>query len=143
MKDKENLKIATTIEQSKALIEMGVDTNTADMHYRILDKNNIARSVLSLGYDGEDDTTIPAWSVSNLIAMLPPLIIEQEKYVYTMSICHPVMTQAKYRVVYHCGQIYSSLCQSDNDCLIDSVVDVLDWLIQHGYKDLIKKTNDK
>ena len=64
--------IATTIEQSKKLIELGIDVNSADMYYwhgcyRLLRVN-----------DGKcEDIDIPAWSLSALLKILPCPHLEQ------------------------------------------------------------------
>ena len=67
-------KICTSLEQSKKLIELGIDVNTADMVYQSVEdeygdgeweaipRNNS----LNIGYD--DD--IPCWSLSALLGIL-------------------------------------------------------------------------
>jgi len=68
--------IATTIEQSKHLIELGVDINTADMHYY---KNSFGdyieglynSSDLKEGCELKGIEYIPAWSLSALLKMFP------------------------------------------------------------------------
>ena len=69
--------IATTIEQSKKLIELGLNTDTADMFYY---KENIFNNALSV-FNGQllvrgnselkDEDTIPAWSLSRLLELMP------------------------------------------------------------------------
>lgn len=54
-------KICTSIEQSKKLIELGIDVNTADMCWQ----NN----EFPIGFN--DDDAFPAWSLSILFKMLP------------------------------------------------------------------------
>lgn len=68
--------IATTIEQSKKLIELGIDVNTADMYYY---KENVFNNALAT-FNGallvkgnskpEIEYTIPAWSLSALIEQI-------------------------------------------------------------------------
>ena len=77
--------IATTIEQSKKLIELGIDVNTADMFYY---KENIFNNALSV-FNGQllvrgnselkDEDTIPAWSLSALIELMPAYLITNGK----------------------------------------------------------------
>ena len=66
-------KICTSIEQSQKLIELGIDVNTADIIYNVLDESYIRH-----------DTSIdkyhrPAWSLSALIELMPFQIIEDNK----------------------------------------------------------------
>ena len=78
-------KICTTLEQSKKLIELGIDVNTADMYYMYrhweIDENTIgSQSDASIGFDsdfyysannGKTYHYIPAWSLSALLELIP------------------------------------------------------------------------
>lgn len=78
-------KICTSIEQSKKLIELGVDVKTADMFYMYrhwgIDENTIGnQSDASVGFDsdfyygadnGKTYHYIPAWSFTALFIVLP------------------------------------------------------------------------
>lgn len=88
-----NTQICTTIEQSKRLLELGLDADTSDCyHYaiqyfdgvsyentgkmaiglrsNIADENHFDYLLESFGLD-DIDCFIPAWSLHRLIAMLP------------------------------------------------------------------------
>lgn len=77
--------IATTIEQSKKLIELGIDVNTADMYYY---KENVFNNALST-FNGallvkgnskpEVEYTIPAWSLSALIELMPKHLLDDDE----------------------------------------------------------------
>ena len=64
-------KICTTIEQSKKLMGLGIDVNTADMCY--------PRDAFSYSYDEEPvchgtggiGIALPAWSLSALLELIP------------------------------------------------------------------------
>ena len=56
-------KICTTIEQSKKLIELGIDVNTADMCWQ----NN----EFPIGF--YDDDAVPAWSLTALLGLMPKI----------------------------------------------------------------------
>ena len=85
--------IATTIEQSKKLIELGIDVNTADMTYNAIvvsgeNKMHINGWTLNVGlYSAIKDNnfsyrngyTIPAWSLSALIELMPEHIVINNK----------------------------------------------------------------
>jgi hypothetical protein len=73
--------IATTIEQSKKLIDLGLSADTADMYYY---KENIFNNALAV-FNGQllvrgnselkDEDTTPAWSLTALLSMLPKSLI--------------------------------------------------------------------
>ena len=77
-------KICTTIEESKKLIELGIDASTADMHYNdwVYDfydgYEHTGNYVVKLGEPqticGELD--IPAWTLSALLELIPPYLGE-------------------------------------------------------------------
>ena len=83
-------KICTTVKQSKKLIELGIDVNTADMRYMYrhweIDENTVgAQSDASIGFDsdfyygadnGKTYHYIPAWSLSALLELIPPYLEE-------------------------------------------------------------------
>lgn len=59
-------KIATSIEQSKKLIELGIDRNTSDMFYYCGEDLRIG------GHKAQDDDyDVPAWSLTALLEMWP------------------------------------------------------------------------
>ena len=75
------------IRQSKKLIELGIDINTADMHYTYhhwqIDENTIgSQSDASIGvdldlvYNGESYGYIPCWSLSVLLSVLPDYTLQ-------------------------------------------------------------------
>jgi len=80
-----NTKICTDIQQSKKLLELGININNADMHYMYrhweIDEETVgSQSDASIGFDsdfycgadnGKTYHYIPAWSLSALIKMLP------------------------------------------------------------------------
>ena len=71
-------KICTSEEQSKKLIELGIDVNTADMAYwkRSYRPNDYAIMVhytkeLQEGFEAKGIEYIPAWSLTALLSVLP------------------------------------------------------------------------
>lgn len=59
----------TSIEQSKALIEAGLNPETADMYYREWKRATKLISIAHVGKYGKDD--MPCWSTGALINILP------------------------------------------------------------------------
>lgn len=76
-------RIATSIEESKRLLELGIDQNTADMHYQYAPNSEKLYVIPQIGspsivrlYGKE---CIPAWSLGALIELLPPKIIVKDE----------------------------------------------------------------
>ncbi len=74
-------KICTTIEQSKKLVELGIDVSTADMFYAY--RANIQTGEWELSktpviIDGSEKIDpvldVPAWSLTALIGLIPKII---------------------------------------------------------------------
>ena len=63
--------IATTISQSKHLLELGLDPKTADMYYlpQVMNEGETLWPI-DEGYD-LDDADQPAWSLSALLEVMP------------------------------------------------------------------------
>lgn len=69
-------KICTDINQSKKLVELGIDVNTADMEYMFLKKDGSKVSNVPFVKDGFEEPEccyifIPCWSLVALRAYLP------------------------------------------------------------------------
>lgn len=81
-------KICTSIEQSRKLIELGIDVNTADMRYGYIAPYEYSDRMFDGGYDevpypkdflkknpnfseDEYDGELPAWSLSALLRLIP------------------------------------------------------------------------
>lgn len=69
------MKSFTDIEQSKKLIELGLNADTADMHYSKWDNDENEEYHLECGglpkLKFKYATNIPAWSLSALLSILP------------------------------------------------------------------------
>lgn len=76
-------KICTSIEQSKKLIELGIDVNTADMFWDTAEPNERRKPLVGpiSDYCDMDDWAVPSWSLSALLSILPIHIIVNG-YVY-------------------------------------------------------------
>lgn len=69
------MKNCTDIEQSKKLIELGIDVNTADIIYNIFDVSYIRHDTPI------DKYHTPAWSLAALLELIPNKIsINNESY---------------------------------------------------------------
>ena len=84
-----NTKICTSIKQSKKLIKLGIDINSADMWYQhigysITDGKEKPTYFLMVIRDNLSDDDIPAWSLSALMNLLPSEFTEVSKYSKTI-----------------------------------------------------------
>ncbi len=71
-------KICTSIEQSKELLELGIDVNTADMHYQWYSETE---SALHVGKGSKKlNADCPAWSLSALMSLLPSDFTREGKF---------------------------------------------------------------
>ena len=61
-------KICTSLEQSQKLLELGIDINTADMFYTIIDQGLYLE--VKQGIEPSKDD-IPCWSLAALLDILP------------------------------------------------------------------------
>ena len=69
-------KICTSIEQSRKLIELGIDVNTADMYYDCNSYGIQGKPEVAVGTVWSKD--IPAWSLTALIGLIPKFSLEKD-----------------------------------------------------------------
>ena len=127
--------VATSIEQSQQLIELGVKPETADLVYRSTkSKTDSLEWELQLcppSLENIDNNDIPAWSLVRLLELLPYEIPCDKQNV----LHHPELI--KYE-----GGYNFSVCRYTVDCFagtpienspFDSCVSMIKWLISKGY----------
>lgn len=73
-------KICTSIEQSKKLIELGIDVNTADMFWDTLFAKKPEAQVDNhhLIDEIDDENRVPAWSLTALLKLMPKFSLEKD-----------------------------------------------------------------
>ena len=69
-------KICTSQEQSKKLVELGIDVNTADMYYDANSYGIQGKPEVAVGKVWSKD--IPAWSLTALIGLIPKFSLEKD-----------------------------------------------------------------
>ena len=69
-------KICTDLIQSKKLIELGIDVNTADMYYTKHSIENYYSPIPFLGKYSKIQDEIPCWSLTALEKLMPFQLIE-------------------------------------------------------------------
>ena len=123
-----NSQIATTVEQSKRLLELGLKPETADMvHIDMLD------SWICVIKQGDEeslpyDDLYPAWSLHRLIELCPETIDFEETY-YDNEVYCSLHIEDKDRIVYHdYGSNFYNFDKHRN--IYNNIIDCIDWLIK-------------
>lgn len=116
-------KICTSLKQSKKLIELGIDVNTADMRYSPL---NPDIPWVWVGKPLIEKDAIPAWSLAALLGLMPKLYeFENDP---NDGGCQPNLCKGwdnnKWHVVYR-SSIYITEWYNDP---IDAVFEMVCWL---------------
>lgn len=137
--------IATTKEQSQRLITCGVNPKSADFvwlapnNYLSLDRG-CNKAMMEVG-------DIPAWSLSTLLALLPPTITsspyededpdgEYDECDYDLFI-NPSMSGKQWYVSYshnEIGEYSDDLYETGHPSLIEAVVQMIETLTSHKRK---------
>ena len=111
-------KICTSVEQSKKLIELGIDVNTADMYWWYSGRKYYVESM-----DDDDfhkETDIPAWSLTALLGLMP--IVNENTY----KMCGTLDGGA---IVSH-DELTCAMFQEDNP--IDAAFEMVCWLKENN-----------
>lgn len=137
-------KICTSLEQSKKLIELGIDVSTADMFYAdlLVDGNHKynLHPLESYGFKTFEETKlkvsehldfIPAWSLSALLELMPPYLFEFERGI-DLNIYPNLSGKA-----WHCSYMPNAVENMKNDKfkqitngdnLVDAAFEMVVWL---------------
>ncbi len=132
-------KICTDVIQSKKLLELRIDVNTADMYYMYrhweIDENTVgSQSDASIGFsldfyygadNGKTYHYIPAWSLSVLLGLIPTDDKKDEYYVDTES--HSDYHTVNYRNCWD-GCVHSEYSE---ESLLDAVFQMICWLLEN------------
>lgn len=136
-----NTQICTTKEQSKRLLELGLDADTSDMLIMplpngkelIIQKFADESGNLYYKIKGEQWESSPAWSLHRLIAMLP-LKIEDDYSTESFLKTEGSNIVYKEQDIF----IYNSF---EKDNIYDNIIDCIEWLIEdsHFNKEYLKE----
>ena len=120
-------KICTSLEQSKKLIELGIDVSTADMfwHRKLDGTHSLMVDDIMLKLD------TPAWSLSALLELMPPYLFEFERGI-DLNIYPNLSSKA-----WHCSYMPNAVENMKNDKFkqitngdnpIDAAFEMVVWL---------------
>lgn len=124
----------TTIEQSKKLVELGLNLDTADM---VIVKDNTYHNALSAfngatlcqNYNEIKNKTnyIPCWSLGALIDIMPSMIYKGGE-TFTLMVHKDVIYHVCYKSHYHLDEIWFS-----KENLLDAAFEMVVWLFENNY----------
>lgn len=125
--------IATTIEQSRRLLSCGVDPKTADMYWCSFLQCEPFLALGEIPRDNEtgnvlDDKDVPAWSLSTLLALLPNLIMAENRMQFTFRL---IKCKDAYIVEYEGHG--TSLYQTNGATAIEACVRMIETLTFHKH----------
>lgn len=101
-------KICTSQEQSKKLVELGIDVNTADMYYDCNSYGIQGKPEVAIGTVWSKD--IPAWSLTALLKLIPKFSLEKD-----------ISNNAEYELHYN----YNTVCYDEP---VDAAFEMICWL---------------
>lgn len=138
--------ICTSIEQSKKLIELGIDINTADMFLAVNGTIPVVSKYIDDGLVTADDTAIPCWSLAALMKLLPSEFTTKNefgKYKYEIKIRKYKLTDNVdiYQIAYGNYKWYEDGSHSWKDMintgqkeeLLDAAFEMVCWLKKEEY----------
>ena len=122
-------KICTSLEQSKKLLELGIDPQTADMIYYWFGsfELNDEWHELHLGTNRVNDKDIPAWSLAALLEIMPYV---DNIRPFNLTKMWEGGENNREHVKYVCTYYYIHSTESDNP--IDACVEMIVYLKEKG-----------
>lgn len=126
-------KICTTIEESKKLIELGVDASTADMMWKYnSDKKEYYYKPAIIPYTFFND--IPSWSLSALLELIPPYLGDfNEGIDFGLSKSMNGKWYSAHYVQLNDDGIITFNKTVTGDTAIDAVFEMVVWLLYSHY----------
>ena len=130
----------TTIEQSKKLVGLGLNPETADMHYLKIIRANDVRYIPELLLD-DNECDIPCWSLGALMDLLPPSIQTGEgmQNQYEIDIRKYWGGEENlYQLAYGNNRGISEewhdmINTGEKESIIDAVFSMVCWLLENNY----------
>lgn len=128
-------KICTSIEQSKKLIELGLDVNTSDMFWDLLDGDEPDEKIPNCCWDRFDITInefVPAWSLSALLKLNPFQIIENNNRFAFYQVKGLNKQGETYRFGYKTNNNSFLFETSWHNDVIDATFEMICWLKENN-----------
>ena len=127
-------KICTSLEQSKKLIKLGIDVNTADMDYVPFDNDpKEYNCIINIWNNEHDDYDwIPVWSLSALLGLMPFQIIENNNRFGFYQVKGFNKQGETYRFGYKNNNEFFLFETSWYNDSVDAAFEMICWLKENG-----------
>ena len=114
-------KICTSIEQSKKLLSLGLDPNTADMCYPHFVRHgaDTYNEIPEIAEDIDYPYEMPCWSLAALLELMP---------LYNGTTPRLSWCKGLYTCFYYQGKTISN-----SNSLVDAAFEMVCWLIEQGH----------
>lgn len=123
-------KICTSPEQSKKLIELWIDRNTADMHHVLIDSDEEIYDIGVGNYIGILPN-YPAWSLTALLGLMPFHIIENNRFGFYQVKGFNKQGET-YRFGYRTNNDSFLFETSWHNDIVDAAFEMVCWLKENG-----------
>lgn len=127
--------IATTIEQSKKLLALGISPESADMGWYYSKDPQMARNQMWLYTKGEN-SDIPAWSLSALLELIPENVTVRENDGYEWPANRPKLVKLgefwEFGHTWGSRPISRAKTTQKKDALL-AVYEYLVWLLENSF----------
>lgn len=120
-------KFCTSIEESKKLMELGLDVNTADMFWDMAEPDKRRKPLLGpiSDYYDMEDWAVPSWSLSALLEVMPKCIIVKGENFYPYIVLLNVVSYGNAGL--------QTLISFRRDTLFDSIFAMVCWLLENNF----------
>lgn len=120
----------TSIEQSKKLLELGLNPESADMYY----EDDIS---VEIGHPWHEQH-IPCWSVGALMKLLPSEISTGDEWHNKYQIDIRKYDRTFYQIAFGndrglSGSWHDRISTKECDNLLDACFNMICWLLENGY----------
>lgn len=126
----------TTIEQAKHLLELGLDSNSADMLWEQHNKEEPYVTIKPWTTKGKSVGAhiLPCWSLEALLEVMPKSIIDEYTSKGWLGMCLLYYSSWRWIVYYSNEDIDSpAIHEERGDTLIEAAYNMVCWLIEQGY----------
>ena len=133
--------IATTIEQSKHLLDLGLDSKTADMCWE-MEKGNWLLNVGRKSAQVNRGFAIPAWSLSTLLEVIPAMIVyptwvdkRPTDVWFNLDKDYNSETKKQFYVCYYKSldtHQFAKMTEPSHSSPVDAAYEMVCWLFEQG-----------
>lgn len=127
----------TNIEQSKKLLELGLNPESADMIF-LSETDEHWDAVIAIPYKDykEKEKCIPCWSVGALLEVMPPTIVanyyKDHTNLFQMSLT-PAPERNKFSITYDTSMREICLISKNGESSLEAAYYMTVWLLENNY----------